>query len=286
MGKALGLRAEIVIQLILLFGAALLLGGFLLLKLTERELLEQRATSLAATMEILGRAYGAARPGSPTGLPPLLQALPATSPLDGWCLVDRDLAPLDGKLQPVRAEFSRARFQPAPTMRLHYLPQVLPFGSARADDYLLVTMPLLAQGEFTGGLQARFTLADVRQRMASARRLVFIYAFLYGAVLTAAGAWLLHRAVVRPLQRLLVLTGRVSGGDLEQMEPEAGPREIAELVVLVQSHAAGPAPQPSRNRNPYPLPAGSQRRTQSNPQRTDPLGKDGFGWPSGCRHGA
>lgn len=240
MQKAAGLRTEIIVNITLLMGAALLFAGFLLLKLTERELVTQRTGTVIATMEIVSHALSPeirqARPGDDLGAraADLLRAFPATLALRAWRVVGPDLAPLasaaaDDIRLPSTAELGRFRYLAEPVVRVQYPPAWLPFGPER-ESLVEVSVPLQSRGGFAGVLQARFSLTDVRQRVLAAHKLVLLYVVLYGAILVLFGVYLLSRTVVRPVRRLQQGTRQVAAGILEPTLPVAGPREIAELA--------------------------------------------------------
>jgi signal transduction histidine kinase len=238
--RTTGLRTEIIVNIALLLGAALLFAGFLLVKLTERALLTQRINGVSGTMEIISHSLSFAFQEGTTDkdlvmrAASLLQASPAAFPLEAWGLADRDLIPLavtgaKESVPPAVAELGRVRYDGEPAVRLHYPPDWLPFGEA-PESFVIVTVPVLKRGEFAGALQARFSLADVRQRVLVAYKLIFLYVALYGTVLALFGIYLLNRTVVRPVLRLQQGTRQVAAGDLEQVLPVEGPREIADLA--------------------------------------------------------
>jgi len=250
-----GLRSEIIVNITLLMGAALLFAGFLLIKLTEGELLAQRISKVTGIMEILAGVLsldasvdGGSAPELSARAASLLRAVPAASGMDGWGVLGRDLQilPAPGASPGFRLEESSlaaARFSAESAARIHY-PSTWPlFGEGR-ESYVVVTVPVLRQGSFAGALQARFPLAEVRQRVTSAQKLMLFYALLYGAVLVLFGVYFLSRTVVRPIRRLQSMSQRIAAGDLEQSVPVEGPREIADLagafnsmaVALRQSH--------------------------------------------------
>lgn len=241
MPKQVGLRTEIIVNLALLMGAALLLAGFLLLKLAERELVAQRVGSAAGVMEFLARTVPlqpepdtagdgdlAARSAS------LFRSLPAALALTGWGAVDRELRSLpaagqDASSSPQRSDLVQVRYSLEPVAQVHYPAAWLPFFRP-SESYVEVTVPVLRPDGFAGALHARFSLSDVRQRLATAHKVMLLYAVLYAAVLVVFAVYFLSRIVVRPVERLQQMTRRVATGDLEQTLPVEGPREIADLA--------------------------------------------------------
>jgi signal transduction histidine kinase len=230
--KPAGLRSEIIVNITLLTGAALLFAGFLLLKLTERELVIQRVEDMTSTMKIVAGALldedsidNAAVKAST-----LLKA--GHLPLVTWALLDSDLVPLSSpdRLPPQGfSDLGSIRFAQEPIIRMAYSSQWIPF-SEEQQSFVDITVPIMRRNEFAGALQVRFSLFDVRKRVREAQKLVFFYAILYGAVLVGFGIYLLNRTVVRPVRRLQHGTQLVGAGNLDQFLPVEGPREIAELA--------------------------------------------------------
>jgi signal transduction histidine kinase len=239
MFKKTGLRSEIIVNLIVLLGAALVFAGFLLLKLTERELIVQQVNSVSGMLNIVaGSALPAIRAELDNGslavrLSELFKDLPPEMSPDYWTVVDRDLGSLvstgSGKMLQGKRELEKVRRTSEPTVWLNYPPAWLPFG--RMPEYLLiVTIPVMEKGSFAGALQAGFSLEGIRNRMRDATGLIVIYVAMYGAVLVLFGAYLLNRTVVRPIRLLRLGTQQVAAGDLNHSLQVAGPSEIADLA--------------------------------------------------------
>jgi two-component system NtrC family sensor kinase len=241
MARSVGLRTEIIFHVTLLLGAALLFGGFLLLKLTERELLNQRVDSLMATMEIVAQSLGHSLAME---TPPdenraravqLLHLLPGATEVGAWQLVGGQLVPLYTS-QAAPSLPAAARMQP----RFRYLAEtevflsygnVWPFWKAAGEPSLEVVVPLRNNnGTFAGILQSHFSLDDVARRVRGSQKMVLLYVLLYGCVLFLFGLYLLNRNVVRPINGLMATTRQVADGNLDLVVPEQGPREISALA--------------------------------------------------------
>jgi signal transduction histidine kinase len=240
LAKPVGLRTEIIFHITLLLGAALLFGGFLLLKLTERELLNQRVDSLTATMEIVAQSLSHALAME---TPPvehrdravqMVHLLPGATEVGAWQMVDGTLVPLyAGQSEPS----SNAAHGVKPRFRYLAEPQILlsyrgawPLWGAAGESVLEVVVPLRSGGAFRGILQARFALDDVARRVRGAQKMLLLYVFLYGGVLFFFGLYLLNRNVLRPINGLMATTRQVAEGNLDQEVPEQGPREISSLA--------------------------------------------------------
>ncbi len=240
MARSFGLRTEIILHITLLLGAALLFGGFLMLKLTERELLNQRVENLTATMEIVARflgeplAGGDAEAGLKKRVARLLQPLPDATALGVWKLQGDVMTPLyrrspDDRWLSTGQQLQAFRFVAEPQNHLSYSGAWLAWGETPAA-YFKTTVPIYERGKFVGVLQARFSLDEVARRVRSSLKILLLYVVLYGTVLFLFGLYLLNRNVVRPIGSLLATTRRVAEGDLDQQVSEAGPREIASLA--------------------------------------------------------
>lgn len=232
MARPVGLRAEIIINIALLVAAALLFVSVLLLRLTERELLEERLHHLRNIMDILSRRGDLVSPEQL--LPDAMQnLLPPDAGGLSILLVDRTLNPLGTGTVAVEGdmgELRRVRGEREAALKLRYSTRWFPFGE-KEENIAVITVPLFDKHEFAGVLQARFSLADIRLRIAAAQRLVVIYVVLYGGVLLFFGIYLLGRTVVTPIRRLMTASAQVAAGDLDQpLDLKGGPREIIELA--------------------------------------------------------
>lgn len=240
--RRVGLRTEIIVNISFLVGAALLLGGFLLVKLTERELVAQRVSSVSATMKIVAGVLGSETGGEEDfgeRAAGLLRHLAGKPILEGWSLVDRNFVPIFTSPGFVlnRSEILQVPYSADPVLRLDYDFNWIP-GLGGGGSSVRISVPFFNHHQFAGSLQARFSLADVRRQVASARWLVLLYALLYGSVLVGAGIYLLSRNVVHPVRQLMTITRQVAGGDLEQTLPIAGPSEISDLAVSFNTMVA------------------------------------------------
>jgi signal transduction histidine kinase len=230
--KTVGLRAEIIINIALLVAAALLFVSFLLLRLTERELLEERLRHLHSIMAVLSRSG----PLVPTENPFFDDFPKLLSPESGVIylqLFDRNLDPLDPAAVMAEVdtgELRQVRITGEASVNVHYNSFWLP-GNAAVKDVAVMTVPLFDRQQLVALAQARFSLTDIRQRIVAARHIVLIYVALYGGVLLLFGIYLLGRTVVTPIRRLMTASGRVAAGDLDQpLDLKGGPREILEVA--------------------------------------------------------
>jgi signal transduction histidine kinase len=226
MAMKTGLRTEVVVSTVLLLAAALLFAGFLLVKLTERELLEERRFALQRTALLV-----AAADPAPSAISSLLVSLTHDSGLVAWRLLASDLSPLMSfAMEPLPA-MEEMPLAPAEAggvgENLLYSSAWNPFREA-SSSYLDLTVRC---GESNANiLQLRFSLASLVTQVHRAQRLILIYVVLYGAVLSGFGIYVLNRNVVAPVRSLRAATAGVAAGALEPIGVTQGPGEISELA--------------------------------------------------------
>ncbi len=240
MAKQVGLRTEIIFHITLLLGAALLFGGFLMLKLTERELLNQRLDNLKATMEVVALSLGEtlvaedSEHNQEMRVARLWPLLPDATALGVWRLKGKALEPLflSSSKESLLSDGPRLqalRFMAEPQDRLVYTGVWLPWGTT-PSSYFSSTLPLRQRSKLVGVLQARFSLDEVAVRVRSSLKILLLYVVVYGTVLFLFGLYLLNRNVVRPIGMLLDTTRQVADGNLDHQVSEEGPLEIASLA--------------------------------------------------------
>ncbi len=237
--KSVGLRTEILVTLTFLLVAALLLGGMLMLRLTEQRLLAERLRHLEETTRLVAVALS---PQQETAEPvsyrssrqQVLVQLSETSHCDGWWLFDQHLNPLESFSTAGRLPFNTARRQQVrltgDVERRVDFPTLLNLFSATTAGVQLA-IPLYVDQRFAGVLEMHFSLDDIRLQLMDALRLLLIYVVLYGLVLIAAGYYLLQRNIIKPAKVLLRATQDVGRGDLNTRLPVAGPTELAQLAT-------------------------------------------------------
>ena len=242
MKKSVGLFTEIVVTISFLLVAALLLTGFLLVRLTEQELVDQRVKSVVGTTEILSQTFFSDEQHPPieavnlkSRAEALSQVFRTVSALNSWGLVDHNLSP-----QPLTndqtgyeldlGELSQVRESGETSVRVRFPSSWNPFDTEPLA-FVRVISAIKYRGQFMGALQGQFSLEDVRLRVVAAQRLVLLYTLLYGGILLLFGAYILNRTVANPIRRLKKITGQVADGDLEQQLPVSGPKEVADVAV-------------------------------------------------------
>ena len=239
MAKAVGLRTEILITLTLLLGAALLLGGIMMLHLMEKSLLEERVNQLNSLSRVIAHSF-VIRDADPNHLlfqprnENLLNQLSGQVHCDAWWVYGRDLNLLGSYVVESNQPLSASRRQMAKlTGELQQQINFVPLLNLldRSDSSIHFIVPIRSESHFSGLLELHFSLADIRLTLLKSQQVLLIYVLLYGAVLVFAGYYLLQRNIIKPARNLLKATENVRHGNLETRLPIAGPTEISQLAV-------------------------------------------------------
>ena len=239
LAKSVGLRTEILITLTLLLGAALLLGGIMMLHLMEKSLLEERVSQLDSLSRVLAQSMiyqeSSSDPSShSTQNLNVLENIPQKVNCDAWWFYDRDLKLIGSAVAEQNVPLSASRRQLAKLtgesqQKINFPTLLNFFDKSPVAAHFVV--PIKADNRFSGLLELHFSLTDIRLQLLQSQQLLVLYVFLYGAVLVFAGYYLLQRNIIKPARNLLKATEDVSHGNLETRLPLAGPTEIAQLAI-------------------------------------------------------
>ena len=229
-----GLRAEIIITLAFLFGSSLLLGGFLFLRYTEQNLVQQRIemTSLGLRLVALNLVDNRQVENRPESN--ILFSMQNQLNAQSWWYFDRDLNLDSSYVTASSEEISKGMLRQIILERDEVVelswPGLLSFFNAKEDSSLLVAVPVEAAGGIQGVLAARFPLEDIHHKLVVAQRWLLIYVVAFGTVLVFSGLYLLDRNIVRPTRKLLEATRDIATGNLNLHLEKTGPLEIAALA--------------------------------------------------------
>lgn len=90
--------------------------------------------------------------------------------------------------------------------------------------------PLWIHGKTVGGLQMEVPIEDIMDRLVQSKRIILIAIILDALVLIIFGSLLLTRVLVNPLKELVRLTQKISEGDFSQTITVTSTNEIGQLV--------------------------------------------------------
>lgn len=237
-----GLRTEIILSISLLLAAALLFAGFLMVKLTEHSLLDQKRAHAAGLMQLVAAGVDEPAPVSRPGndlqiaianLDRLQTVLSKQTDIIAWRLLDTNQQVLSSTAYKPTTEFTS--ISPAVLQRDELFEELSYetfqfFVTNNPQRYLDLSTSLWAGNEPYGLLQIRFSLDELQQRVQDSQRLILIYVIIYGLILAAFAVYLLNRNIVKPVRQLHRATAKVASGTLAPVNVLSGPGEIHELA--------------------------------------------------------
>ena len=238
MSKTVGLRTEVLVTLTLLLGAALLLGGVMMLHLMEKSLLDERVGQLRLFTQVLAEAPDAGELLESDNVLQrklaILSKLPSDVHCDAWWLYNRNLETVGSYTTGSASPFLASRLQMVKLskemqQKTSYSTLLSFLEQSEATTHLV--LPIQSKNSFYGVMELRFSLADIRLKVLGSLKVLILYIVLYGVVLVLTGYYLILKNIIRPAQNLLRATEDVSSGNLETRLPIAGPVEISQLAT-------------------------------------------------------
>ena len=232
------MRVEIILNMTLLVIAAILLVGVSMLKLNERNILNQKVEgswfivhSIQNTMNLMFKGQG-----NPTLADPSLQGLVETYAADERLrevsIVDKDYRIVAHSRREMIGRDSETRqFKRAIVGGESFYELKVDKGML-IDLYrdLIVFSPLSVGGKVVGGLRVNLSLADVMANIVESQRLVVLFIIIDSLVLILFGSLLLSRVIVNPIKNLVSITGRIRDGDFDQKIRVTAKNEIGQLM--------------------------------------------------------
>ena len=231
-----GLRIEILLSLTLLLVAAMTLTSFVILRITERDLLRYKTADGMAVVQRIQAAVGDSRkqagPASPEllkeGLREGISWMGHSGLYDEIVVVGRDGSVWVGKEHP-KLSNELGDSQIASVLRT-----AKPSTKINRERALLtITAPLFADGQCIAAVRVPVRIDAVSQGLRRSRLLIWFYIGLNVLVLVVFGNFLLSRIVIRPIKRLVKIADHFEETDLFSMMTRSERNEIAHLTMAL-----------------------------------------------------
>ncbi len=235
---AVGLRMEVILNITLLVIAAILLVGISMLKLNERNILNQKVEgswfivrSIQNTIDHMFKGDG-----NPSlmglSLQGLVEMYAADERLKAVAIVDRDFSIVaHSRREMIGRDMETQQFKRAILSGESFYELKTESGML-FDDYrnLIVFSPLSIEGKVVGGLVVDLSLADLMVSILESQRLVVLFIIIDSLVLIFFGSLLLSRVIVNPIKNLVNITGKIRDGDFDQKIDVTAKNEIGQLM--------------------------------------------------------
>jgi two-component system NtrC family sensor kinase len=229
-----GLRTEILLSLTLLLVAAMILTGFVVVRVTERDLLRYKAADGMAVVRTIQAAVEEVTRGQSS--PPVERikerleggapGMAASGLFEEIVIVGKNGTPWVGRNRASRsaslqdAQVSAALRTETKITRID-----------RDRGLLIITSPLFAAGECIGAVQIPVRIDRVLQGLARSRQLIWLYIGLNALVLLVFGNFLLSRIVIRPVKHLVNTVEHFEMTEPFSMTTDKDRNEITRLTV-------------------------------------------------------
>ena len=231
-----GLRTEILLSLTLLLVAAMMLTSFVILRITERDLLRYKTADGMAVVQRMQAVVGNGRIKTDQGsfkelkqrLHDGISWMGHSGLYDQIVVVGADGSLWAGKKHP------RSLNEPAGNEIATVLRTGKPTTEIDRERMLLtVTAPLVAEGKCIAVVRVPVRIDAMSQGLAKSRTLIWFYIGLNVLVLVVFGNFLLSRIVIRPIQRLVRLADHFEETDLFSIMSKSDRNEIAHLTMAL-----------------------------------------------------
>lgn len=229
-----GLRIQILLSLTLLLVAAMMLTGFVVMRVTERDLIQYKAADGMAVVEAIQAAVDDLARGQGTPPLPSIQQwlerdsarIAPTGLFDEIVIVGKDGTLWTGANAPERLtgldapRASSALGTQQTTTQIH-----------RDLGLLVITAPLFHGKECIAAIQVPVRIDRMLEGLSRSGRLLWFYTGLNALVLLLFGNFLLSRIVIRPVKHLVDTVEQFEDAEPFPVAGEADRNEIIRLTI-------------------------------------------------------
>lgn len=237
----LSLRWEVITNISLLMLVAILLIGFTISKMNERNIIQEKLRygegmikDFQAIMDFMARDRPDFTLKDPAVKEELLDFVALYAKEKGFLdvvVVDPDMKMIAAN-NPEVIEYSNNELRQAIQTGLVGR-EVRRSGGFLSTEYerLILYAPLWVQGRTAGGIQMDLAIGDVMTQLLKSQRIVLLSIILDAVILVAFGSFLLSRVLVKPLRGLVQLTQKISEGDFNEKIEVSSTNEIGQLIA-------------------------------------------------------
>ncbi len=231
-----GLRSEILLSLTLLLVAAMTLTSFVILRITERDLLRYKEADGMAVAQRIQSAVGNSYKQDGAVSPELLKErlrdgiswMGHSGLYDEIVVIGKNGSVWAGEEHPKRSneigdsQVAKVLKTGKPSTKIY-----------REHALLTITAPIFADGQCVAAVRVPVRIDTVSQGLRRSRLLIWFYIGLNVLVLVIFGNFLLSRIVIRPIKRMVKIADHFEESDLFSMMSRGERNEIAHLTVAL-----------------------------------------------------
>jgi two-component system NtrC family sensor kinase len=238
----LNLRAEIIINISILMLAAILLIGFTISRVNERNIIEEKIRNGKGMIQdfqtIIDMIYKDVKdvsldqPNLKKQLEEFVNIYSKQKGFYNFLIVDQRLNVLVSKKKDLLDKYFSNELLIKSISSGEINTEIEKTGSFLSTYYKKLTLcsPLWIHGRIGGGIQLEISVGDVMDYLLKSQKMILISLILDAIVLIIFGSFLLSRVLVKPLKDLVRLTQKISEGDFSQTIEVTSKNEIGQLL--------------------------------------------------------
>ncbi len=238
----LNLRTEVIINISLLMLAAILLIGFTISKINERNIIEEKIRNgerviqdFQAIIDFFSmdkKEISLSHPHLKKEVQDFTRIYIKERGFYDLIVTDQDLKVIASKkIEWVDKNYSNELMKKT-IQSGEMTNEIEKSGGLLSNFYkkLILYSPLWIHGKIGGGIQIEISIGDVMDYLLKSQRMILVSLILDGIILIVFGSILLSRVLVKPVKDLVRLTQKISEGDFSQTIEGASKNEIGQLI--------------------------------------------------------
>jgi len=239
---SLGLRAEVVINISFLMLAAILLIGFTISKVVERDILQEKVRhgermvqDFQTIVDFVSRdrrEFALNHPNVKREVQDLADLYLRKKSFHELLVVDHGLKIIATRKSALVNTRSTDPFLEKAIQGGELRAEIEKSGSFLSTNYKKMKLyaPLWHQGTIVGGVQMEVPISDLMTNLLESQKIISITVVSDAIVLMIFGSVLLSRVLVKPIKDLVRLTQKISEGDFSQRIEATSKNEIGQLI--------------------------------------------------------
>ena len=238
----LGLRAEVILNISFLMLAAILLIGFTISNINERDIVQEKTgygrrmiQDFQAIMDFMSRnnrGFALNHPPVKKELQDFVHLYLKEKGFYELLIVDRQSNIIASKKSDLMNRRSTDPFLEKAVQAGEFRAEIEKSGNLLLTTYKKMKLysPLWHQGKIVGGIQMEVPIMDVMTNLLESRKIILITIISDALILIIFGSYLLSRVLVNPMKDLVRLTQKISDGDFSQKIEVTNKNEIGQLM--------------------------------------------------------
>jgi two-component system, NtrC family, sensor kinase len=238
----LGLRTEVIINISFLMLAAILLIGFTISNITERNIVQEKTRNgkrmiqdFQTIMDFISKdkkEFALNHPLVKKEIQEFARLYIREKGFDELVIVDHQLNIIAGKKSELINRRSTDPLLRKAVQAGELSAEIEKSGSFLSANYKKMKLysPLWHQGMIVGGIQMEVPILDLMTNLLESKKIILITIISDAFVLIIFGSFLLSRVLVNPMKDLVRLTKRISDGDFSETIEVNNKNEIGQLM--------------------------------------------------------